>query len=46
VQTNITINGRNFTLDGASTFRGFFVGAFSGVSQVRVTAKSKTSQYN
>src|SRR5262249_37293695 len=37
VQTNITINGAGHSLDGASTFRGLFLGAFSGSSQVPVT---------
>jgi hypothetical protein len=37
VQKNVTIEGNNHTLDGASTFRGLFVGAFSGSSQVPVT---------
>ena len=37
VQTNVTILGNNNTLSGNNPFRGFFVGAFSGSSQVPVT---------
>jgi hypothetical protein len=37
VQTNVTILGNNNTLSGNNQFRRFFVGAFSGSSQVPVT---------
>jgi hypothetical protein len=37
VQRNVTIRGQGNTLDGAGQFRGFFVGKFSGSTQVAVT---------
>ena len=37
VQKNVTIEGNNNTLSGNNQFRGLFVGAFSGSSQVPVT---------
>jgi hypothetical protein len=37
VQKNVTIEGNNNTLSGNNQFRGVFVGAFSGSSQVAVT---------
>src|SRR4051812_26519335 len=36
VQQNLTIDGNGNTLFGASQFRGFFVGSFSGQTQVAV----------
>ena len=37
VQRNVAIRGGNFTLSGNNQFRGFFVAAFSGSTQVPVT---------
>ena len=37
VQNNVTIVGNNNTLSGNNQFRGLFIGAFSGSSQVPVT---------
>ena len=37
IQNNATIVGNNNTLSGGGTFRGLFVGAFSGSTQVPVT---------
>jgi autotransporter-associated beta strand protein len=37
VQTNVTIIGNNNTLSGNNQFRGLFIGAFSGSTQVAVT---------
>jgi autotransporter-associated beta strand protein len=37
VQTNVTIVGNNNTLSGNNAFRGLFIGAFSGSTQVPVT---------
>jgi uncharacterized repeat protein (TIGR01451 family) len=37
VQRNVTIRGQNFTMSGNNQFRGFFVGKFSGSTQVAVT---------
>jgi hypothetical protein len=37
VQSNVTILGNNATLSGNNQFRGLFIGAFSGSTQVAVT---------
>ncbi len=37
VQTNVTIVGNNRILDGASTFRGFFVGKFAATVPVHLS---------
>lgn len=37
VQKSITIEGNGFTLNGNNQFRGLFIGAFSGSTQVPVT---------
>jgi hypothetical protein len=36
VQSNVTVLGQNHTLSGNNQFRGFFVGSFSGQTQVAV----------
>ncbi len=37
VQTNVTIVGNGNSLSGNNQFRGLFIGAFSGATQVPVT---------
>jgi uncharacterized protein with beta-barrel porin domain len=37
VQNNVTIQANNATLNGGGTFRGLFIGAFSGSTPVAVT---------
>jgi hypothetical protein len=43
VQTNVTIIGNNNTLSGDNTYRGLFVGAFSGSSRWRSRSRSRIS---
>ena len=42
-QTNVTILGNNRILDGASTFRGFFVGKFAATVPVRRSRSPRCS---
>ncbi len=39
VQANVTILGNNNTLDGGSTFRGFFVGAWTAGTETMIPAR-------